>query len=277
MNDILDHLKNKHFSFDVLKNTGIVNTLRKTKRSTNDDIAKNEALQNNCSELLSKWKRDVQEEVAKISSKPSKSSGTKKSKEVPTTEEKKDSKESSSQVDSYLNPSNLDRTRSKFRTLLYNDFKDTVEAMGVSTLTLLKCIVDLEEGLHAKFNPPSGEISPDYRQHFRDIRFNLGKNRQLLGDLLYGEVSGARVAAMSTEEMMSDDLKKERATIQQEMFEAYQTDWYKTHMMDKISGGFKCRRCGSDKTQYMQKQTRSADEPMTVFFECMNCGKRWRE
>ena len=31
-----------------------------------------------------------------------------------------------------LNPSNLDRTRSKFRTLLYNDFKDTVETMGVS-------------------------------------------------------------------------------------------------------------------------------------------------
>ena len=64
-----------------------------------------------------------------------------------------------------------------------------------------------------KFNPPSGEISPDYRQHFRDIRFNLGKNRQLLGDLLYGEVSGARVAAMSTEEMMSDDLKKEVTTV----------------------------------------------------------------
>lgn len=57
------------------------------------------------------------------------------------------------------------------------------------------------------------------------------------------------------------------------MFEASQTNWVKTHMMDHFSGGFKCRRCGSDKTQYQQKQTRSADEPMTVFIECMACGK----
>ena len=26
------------------------------------------------------------------------------------------------------------------------------------------------------------------------------------------------------------------------MFEAYQTDWYKTHMMNKLSGGFKVMR-----------------------------------
>ncbi len=65
--------------------------------------------------------------------------------------------------------------------------------------------------------------------------------------------------------------------IKEEMFEASQTNWVKTHMMDHFSGGFKCRRCGSDKTQYQQKQTRSADEPMTVFIECMACGKRWRE
>ena len=41
-------------------------------------------------------------------------------------------------------------------------------------------------------------------------------------------------------------------------------------------GMFKCGRCKSMKTTYYQMQTRSADEPMTNFVTCINCGKRWK-
>lgn len=37
-----------------------------------------------------------------------------------------------------------------------------------------------------------------------------------------------------------------------------------------------CKKCGSKRTYSYQKQTRSADEPMTTFSQCTNCGKRWR-
>jgi hypothetical protein len=40
---------------------------------------------------------------------------------------------------------------------------------------------------------------------------------------------------------------------------------------------FKCRRCGKSKTKYWEMQTRSADEPMTIFIRCLNCGKEWRQ
>jgi|UniRef100_A0A6C0DB19 transcription elongation factor S-II len=40
---------------------------------------------------------------------------------------------------------------------------------------------------------------------------------------------------------------------------------------------FKCRRCGKSRTRYFEMQTRSADEPMTVFIRCLNCGKEWRQ
>ncbi|KAI3631037.1 hypothetical protein MIR68_010527 [Amoeboaphelidium protococcarum] len=39
---------------------------------------------------------------------------------------------------------------------------------------------------------------------------------------------------------------------------------------------FKCGKCKQRKTKYYQLQTRSADEPMTTFVTCVNCGNRWK-
>ena len=39
---------------------------------------------------------------------------------------------------------------------------------------------------------------------------------------------------------------------------------------------FKCGKCGKRKTTYTQLQTRSADEPMTTFVLCLDCGNRWK-
>jgi DNA-directed RNA polymerase subunit M/transcription elongation factor TFIIS len=40
---------------------------------------------------------------------------------------------------------------------------------------------------------------------------------------------------------------------------------------------FKCTRCGKRQCTYYEMQTRSADEPMTQFIRCLNCGKNWRQ
>lgn len=38
-----------------------------------------------------------------------------------------------------------------------------------------------------------------------------------------------------------------------------------------------CRGCGSKETVSVQKQLRSADEPMTTIITCTECGRTWRE
>lgn len=43
-----------------------------------------------------------------------------------------------------------------------------------------------------------------------------------------------------------------------------------------ISDALTCGKCGMKKVSYTQAQTRSADEPMTTFCECQNCGNRWK-
>ena len=40
-----------------------------------------------------------------------------------------------------------------------------------------------------------------------------------------------------------------------------------------------CPKCGFGKAYFFQMQTRSADEPMTIFYKCANsdCGNNWKE
>ena len=41
-------------------------------------------------------------------------------------------------------------------------------------------------------------------------------------------------------------------------------------------GALRCPACGEDDINVQQKQTRSADEGMTVFCSCESCGRQWR-
>jgi len=46
---------------------------------------------------------------------------------------------------------------------------------------------------------------------------------------------------------------------------------------DKMPDGILTCKCGSKKTSYYELQTRSADEPMTVFAKCHVCSNRWKQ
>lgn len=39
----------------------------------------------------------------------------------------------------------------------------------------------------------------------------------------------------------------------------------------------KCPECGHGKAYWWMQQTRSADEPTTRFYRCVECGHTWRE
>ena len=46
---------------------------------------------------------------------------------------------------------------------------------------------------------------------------------------------------------------------------------------EAMTDQFKCGRCKSRKCTYYELQTRSADEGMTTFITCINCGNRWKQ
>ena len=49
-----------------------------------------------------------------------------------------------------------------------------------------------------------------------------------------------------------------------------------TPKIEASTDNFTCYRCKSKKCSYYELQTRSADEPMTTFVTCLDCGCRWK-
>lgn len=43
-----------------------------------------------------------------------------------------------------------------------------------------------------------------------------------------------------------------------------------------VTDQFKCGRCKQRECSYMEMQTRSCDEPASIFIQCLSCGHRWR-
>uniref|UniRef100_A0A8C2TWI1 Transcription elongation factor n=1 Tax=Coturnix japonica TaxID=93934 RepID=A0A8C2TWI1_COTJA len=113
-----------------------------------------------------------------------------------------------------------------------------------------------------------------YRNRVRSRISNLKdpKNPNLRRNVLCGAIAPALIARMTAEEMASDELKELRNAMTQEAI--------REHQMAKTGGTvtdlFQCGKCKKKNCTYNQVQTRSADEPMTTFVLCNECGNRWK-
>jgi|TARA_B110001452_G_C15208171_1_gene419119 DNA-directed RNA polymerase subunit M/transcription elongation factor TFIIS len=47
--------------------------------------------------------------------------------------------------------------------------------------------------------------------------------------------------------------------------------------IDITDSVLQCGKCKQNTVDYYEKQTRGADEPMTLFANCLSCGNRWRQ
>jgi transcription elongation factor S-II len=126
-----------------------------------------------------------------------------------------------------------------------------------------------------------------YTDKVRDLVFNLKKNGALRDRVILGEISPEQLPRMTAGELQTEEKAKERDETLRKLQDSRRLDWEranekKINDMCGIKGDllkaslFTCGRCKSIKTTSTQKQTRSADEPMTVFVLCMNCGNRWK-
>jgi transcription elongation factor S-II len=109
-----------------------------------------------------------------------------------------------------------------------------------------------------------------YMDRMKSIFLNLQQNPDLLLQLEKGEIKPHTIAFMTHQELQPLKWKKMiEAKIKRDKCK-FETN------MEASTDTFTCSKCRSKKCMYYQQQTRSADEPMTTFVTCIDCGKCWK-
>ena len=108
-----------------------------------------------------------------------------------------------------------------------------------------------------------------YLDRLRSIYINL-KNDKLLNQIKKNEITVQTLAFMTHQEMDSDlwkDLIEQKVKRDANKY---------TSKVQASTDMFTCRKCKSKRCTYYELQTRSADEPATIFVTCLDCGKNWK-
>jgi transcription elongation factor S-II len=109
-----------------------------------------------------------------------------------------------------------------------------------------------------------------YKDRLRTIHFNLKNNTDIIDQVKEEKIQAHTVAFMTHQEMKPGKwVKLIDAKIKRDK-NKYEIN------MEASTDSFTCRKCKSNKCTYYQMQTRSADEPMTTFVTCLECGQRWK-
>ena len=96
------------------------------------------------------------------------------------------------------------------------------------------------------------------------------KNTKLLSKLKAKKIDIDSIGYMSYQALFPEHWKKlldEKYKREKVMYE---------EQAEAMTDMYKCGRCKSKKCTYFELQTRSADEGMTTFITCLNCGNRWK-
>jgi DNA-directed RNA polymerase subunit M/transcription elongation factor TFIIS len=114
-----------------------------------------------------------------------------------------------------------------------------------------------------------------YMNKCRSLYDNLDKdsylqNKDFIGRVINNEINLDNVASMLPKDIFPSHWKllldKKNAT----------DEYLYTEKKIATTDQFKCGVCKKNECTHYSLQTRSADEPSTIFIDCINCGNSWK-
>ncbi len=107
-----------------------------------------------------------------------------------------------------------------------------------------------------------------YLDHLRSIMTNL--KGDILKQINDKSVKPHLVAFMTHQELCPEKWAKLIETKSKRDKNKFETN------IAAATDSFTCRKCKGNQCTYYQMQTRSADEAMTTYINCIQCGSRWK-
>ncbi|KAK8132532.1 hypothetical protein PG999_000705 [Apiospora kogelbergensis] len=251
---------------EILRTTKAGILMGKLRQNANKDIARA------ATEVVAKWKKSIEQEKAMKKGKASASPVPKPASPAPKPAGTKKKFEGDPEKRKFTADGvDVKRTGSSVRDncigLIYNGlaYRSTESVDSV-----LQRAIEVE---HAAFKAFNGETK-EYKEKIRSLFQNLKvkSNADLGKGVMSGEIIAEKFVHMSSQELMSAEMRKQNALLEAENMKKAQVPMAEKSMSESLE----CGKCKKRMVAYTQAQTRSADEPMTTFCECMNCRHRWK-
>jgi len=155
---------------------------------------------------------------------------------------------------------------------------------------LMKLILNLERGIFnasLKYYYNSSYVDTTWNEMFKTVYINKAltmylnlnpngklQNTNLLLKFLKGNISEFDICKLDAKNLFPEKWNEnlEKCGLIENNVEFQKN----IPLEERPDGILKCGRCKSWKTEYTERQTRSADEPTSKFCYCHNCGNRWR-
>ncbi|KAI9301439.1 transcription elongation factor S-II [Cunninghamella echinulata] len=263
--DIMTQLASIKATHELLKKTDIGKVLGRLRSHSDAKVAQR------AKGIVKKWKDDVTNPASTptvkkptISTQSSQASSTASSPKTPT----QDNTIRTVKTDGVKIRSTGNTPRDKTIELMYNAIAFD---SNVHKDLLLERATAIERTV---FDNIGQVVNEEYKSKIRSLTLNLKSksNPGLRQSTVSGELAISKLCKMSVEDMASEESKaRDRQLAEEALFKARGAGTAQAETDMFICGKCKQRRC-----TYFQMQTRSADEPMTTFVTCINCGNRWK-
>ncbi|XP_072412855.1 transcription elongation factor A protein 1-like isoform X2 [Chiloscyllium punctatum] len=276
--DLLKELKSIPMTLDLLQSTRVgmsVNAVRK--QSTDEEVT------TLAKSLIKSWKKLLDGPAGDKDAEDKRKECSTSSKNISDSTEQSSSKRSEPRTPTTPKmttfppvPVTSDTVRNKCREMLSAALQTDNDYVAIGT-DCDHMAAQIEENIlffHLIVFQEMGNTDMKYKNRVRSRIANLKdtKNPNLRKNVLCGNITPEQIARMTAEEMASDELREIRKALTNEAIRERQ--------MAKTGGTetalFTCGRCKQKNCTYTQVQTRSADEPMTTFVFCNECGNRWK-